>query len=134
MGSSIVICAVCTDRLMFHFDSMYVLQETAYCTAITVLSNSSVACRRCLPYLKFVRGTGWERKHWTQLFVMLKLVTKVGSSFTRPQCIPIVMHDVVELAHRATVCDMQITLADVPFVLAGSGCCDLRESFVGSLP
>ena len=35
--------------------------------------------RRCLPYLKFVRGTGWERKHWTQLFIMLKLVTKVRS-------------------------------------------------------
>ena len=36
-----------------------------------------VAYRRCLPYLKFVRGTGWERKHWKQLFGMLKLVTKV---------------------------------------------------------
>ncbi len=40
------------------------------------------AHRRCLPYLKFVRGTGWERKHWTQLFIMLKLVTKVRGPYS----------------------------------------------------
>ncbi len=40
------------------------------------------AHRRCLPYLKFVRGTGWDRKHWTQLFIMLKLVTKVRGPYS----------------------------------------------------
>lgn len=51
---------------------------TARASKVTVVVHTcSVACRRCLPYLKFVRGTGWERKHWKQLFGMLKLVTKV---------------------------------------------------------
>ena len=53
----------------------------------------AIACRRCLPYLKFVRGTGWERKHWTQLFVMLKLVTKVSAAacaaLSRLQALPV---------------------------------------------
>lgn len=52
--------------------------------AEAVVTNCDIACRRCLPYLKFVRGTGWERKHWTQLFAMLKLVTKVGHPFGAP--------------------------------------------------
>lgn len=32
--------------------------------------------RRALPNLKYVRGNGWERKHWAQLFTFLKLQTK----------------------------------------------------------
>lgn len=32
--------------------------------------------RRCLPYLKFIRGDGWERKHWMQLFSLLKYDAK----------------------------------------------------------
>lgn len=54
-----------------------------------MVESCSVACRRCLPYLKFVRGTGWERKHWTQLFGMLKLVTKVGPGVTEPNANPL---------------------------------------------
>lgn len=42
------------------------------------LADLCARYRRCLPYLKYVRGTGWERKHWTQLFSMLKLITKVS--------------------------------------------------------
>ena len=57
-------------------------------TMAVVVESCSVACRRCLPYLKFVRGSGWERKHWTQLFGMLKLVTKVGPVVPETQHIP----------------------------------------------
>ncbi|KAL3130926.1 hypothetical protein ABBQ38_000251 [Trebouxia sp. C0009 RCD-2024] len=47
-----------------------------------ILAKEVDSYRRCLPYLKFVRGTGWERKHWTQLFAMLKLVTKGPDAVT----------------------------------------------------
>eukprot|EP00959_Pyramimonas_sp_CCMP1952_P036974 773800-Pyramimonas_sp.AAC.2 len=36
--------------------------------------------RKCLPYLKFVRGDGWERNHWNQLFALLKMPTKGPSA------------------------------------------------------
>lgn len=61
--------------------------------AEAVDTSSNVACRRCLPYLKFVRGTGWERKHWTQLFAMLKLVTKVGHPSGDPTCVMVSRHE-----------------------------------------
>lgn len=61
--------------------------------AEAVDTSSNVACRRCLPYLKFVRGTGWERKHWTQLFAMLKLVTKVGPPSGDPTCVTVSRHE-----------------------------------------
>ncbi|KAK9815706.1 hypothetical protein WJX72_008353 [[Myrmecia] bisecta] len=38
--------------------------------------------RRCLPHLKFVRGAGWERKHWSQLFNLLKMQTKGPTAVT----------------------------------------------------
>ena len=44
-----------------------------------IIASLRVCRRRCLPYLKYVRGIGWERKHWTQLFSMLKLITKVSN-------------------------------------------------------
>ncbi|KAL0047749.1 hypothetical protein WJX82_010930, partial [Trebouxia sp. C0006] len=47
-----------------------------------ILAKEIDSYKRCLPYLKFVRGTGWERKHWTQLFIMLKLVTKGPDAVT----------------------------------------------------
>ncbi|DBA90074.1 TPA: hypothetical protein ACH3X2_004335 [Trebouxia sp. C0005] len=47
-----------------------------------ILAKEIDSYRRCLPHLKFVRGTGWERKHWTQLFIMLKLVTKGPDAVT----------------------------------------------------
>ena len=31
--------------------------------------------RRCLPYLTSVRGNGWDRKHWSQLFQILGFQT-----------------------------------------------------------
>ena len=32
--------------------------------------------RKCLPFLKFVRGDGWESNHWAQLFKLLGAPTK----------------------------------------------------------
>lgn len=32
--------------------------------------------RKSLPYLKYVRGDGWERNHWVQLFNLLGMPTK----------------------------------------------------------
>ena len=84
--------ALSLTQILIHFTAHPLTQLNKQ--SFTVQSSSTVAAgyvwslcthvdtllcahRRCLPYLKFVRGTGWERKHWTQLFTMLKLVTKV---------------------------------------------------------
>ena len=68
-------CNYCLHRRRSE-DSTH--NDTDAKTMAVMVESCSVVCRRCLPFLKFVRGTGWERKHWTQLFGMLKLVTKVG--------------------------------------------------------
>eukprot|EP00899_Mesostigma_viride_P029629 jgi/Mesvir1/9851/Mv22388-RA.1 len=38
--------------------------------------------RKVLPYLKFLRGDGWERNHWAQLFTMLGLQVKGPEAVT----------------------------------------------------
>ncbi|KAK3283536.1 hypothetical protein CYMTET_8768 [Cymbomonas tetramitiformis] len=38
--------------------------------------------RKCVPLLKFVRGEGWERNHWAQLFSLLGFPTKGPDAIT----------------------------------------------------
>lgn len=49
-----------------------------------ILMKEIDAYRRAIPYLKYVRGNGWEKKHWNRLFDMIKLPTK-GPNAVSPE-------------------------------------------------
>ena len=47
-----------------------------------ILMKEIDAYRRAIPHLKYVRGNGWEKKHWNKLFDMLQLPTKGPNAVT----------------------------------------------------
>lgn len=47
-----------------------------------ILMKEIDAYRRAIPNLKYVRGNGWEKKHWNKLFDMIHLPTKGPNAVT----------------------------------------------------
>lgn len=47
-----------------------------------ILMKEIDAYRRAIPNLKYVRGNGWEKKHWNKLFDMIQLPTKGPNAVT----------------------------------------------------
>jgi hypothetical protein len=93
-----------------------------------ILLNEIEVYRRCLPYLKLLRGAGWEDSHWAQLFSLLGLKASGAGAVSRETVTLADFLDKAETlaanADKIKALDAQVALAQLlPCCCARQRCC-----------
>lgn len=85
--------------------------------ALIVMGQIS-AYRKCLPYMKCVRGDGWDKRHWTQLFGKLNFRTKGPNAISLEN---------LTLGHWLEKADLLVTHAEFIKNLDAQVCTEARH-------